>query len=256
MLDFQNKNVVVTGGASGIGREICKMFSKADAHVHILDLNDEQAKTLANQLIAEGQWATAHKCDVTSQPEFTALIDKINAEQAIDILINNAGIAHIGTIESTAEEDMDRLYRVNVKGVYNGMRSCIPHFKKSKRGVILNIASIASSAGLPDRFAYSMTKGAVLTMTFSVARDYINHKIRCNCISPARIHTPFVDQFLTEKYTERKKEMFDQLSAAQPLGRMGSPEEVAKLALYLCSDAASFITGNNYLIDGGFTNLR
>jgi NAD(P)-dependent dehydrogenase (short-subunit alcohol dehydrogenase family) len=140
--------------------------------------------------------------------------------------------------------------------MYLAMQAAIPAMQARKSGVILNLASIAATAGIPDRFAYSMTKGAVLSMTLSVARDLLADGIRCNCISPARVHTPFVDGFVTKNYPGREAETFAKLAAAQPIGRMGTPAEVAKLALYLCSDAASFLTGCDYPIDGGFFNLR
>jgi NAD(P)-dependent dehydrogenase (short-subunit alcohol dehydrogenase family) len=173
----------------------------------------------------------------------------------LDILVNNAGIAHVGNVQNTSEDDFDKLFEVNVKGVYNCMKAVMNRMMAQKGGVILNMASIAAMVGLPDRFAYSMTKGAVLTMTYSVARDYVKHNIRCNCISPARVHTPFVDGFIAKNYPGRETEMFQQLAASQPMGRMGNVEEVAQLANYLCSDAASFISGNDYPIDGGFINL-
>jgi NAD(P)-dependent dehydrogenase (short-subunit alcohol dehydrogenase family) len=174
----------------------------------------------------------------------------------LDILVNSAGVSHIGTAESTAEADFDRLYNVNVKGVYNCLHAAIPVLKKSGGGVILNMCSIAATVGIPDRFAYSMTKGAVYSMTLSVARDYLKDKIRCNCISPARVHTPFVDGFLQKNYPGREQEMFEKLSKTQPIGRMAKPEEIAGLVLYLVSDEASFITGCDYPIDGGFTKLN
>src|SRR6202167_1662219 len=178
------------------------------------------------------------------------------SSERVNILVNNAGVSHIGTVESTSEADFDRLFRVNVKGVYNGIHACIGHMKTSGGGVILNMASIAGSAALADRFAYSMTKGAVIAMTYSVAKDYVHHNIRCNCISPARVHTPFVDGFLRRNYPGKEQEMFEKLEKSQPIGRMAQPEEIAALALYLCSDEASFITGSDYPIDGGFLNLR
>ena len=174
----------------------------------------------------------------------------------IDILVNNAGVAHIGKLENTSEEEFDRIFRINVKGIYNCMFAAIDYMKTGGGGVILNLASIAATAGLADRFAYSMSKGAVLTMTYSVARDYIAQNIRCNCISPARVHTPFVDGFVRKNYPGREQDMFQKLAQSQPMGRMAQPGEVASLALFLCSDASSFITGTNYPIDGGFFNLR
>jgi len=169
--------------------------------------------------------------------------------------LNCAGVAHVGNLEKTAEADIDKLFQVNVKGVYNTMWACIPQMKARNSGVILNMASVAALVGIPDRFAYSMTKGAVIAMTQSVARDYISYGIRCNSISPARVHTPFVDGFLAKNYPGQEKEMFEKLSKTQPIGRMAEPDEIAKLALYLCSDEASFITGTDYPIDGGFVKL-
>jgi NAD(P)-dependent dehydrogenase (short-subunit alcohol dehydrogenase family) len=169
----------------------------------------------------------------------------------LDILVNNAGIAHIGTVESTTEADLDRIYAVNVKGVHLCSQAGVPMMLRGGGGVILNLASIASLIGLTDRFAYSMSKGAVLAMTRSIAVDYVKQGIRCNCVCPARVHTPFVDGFLRDAYPGREQEMFKELSEYQPIGRMAEPEEVAALALYLCSDEASFITGQAYPIDGG-----
>jgi len=181
---------------------------------------------------------------------------ELTGGQRVQILVNNAGISHIGTVESTSDEDFDRVVRVNIKGFYNCMHAVIGHMKNSGGGAILNMASIAGSAGLPDRFAYSMSKGAVIAMTYSVARDYLAHNIRCNCISPARVHTPFVDNYLKKDYPGREQEMFDKLAKSQPIGRMAEPSEVASLASFLCSDEASFITGVDYPLDGGFFNLR
>jgi 2-keto-3-deoxy-L-fuconate dehydrogenase len=174
----------------------------------------------------------------------------------LDVLVNNAGIAHIGTVLTTSPEDLDRLYAVNVRGVYHGLHFGVARMEVQGKGAIVNLASIAAKVGIPDRFAYSMTKGAVLTMTLSVARDFVKKGIRCNCVCPARVHTPFVDGFLQKNYPENREEMFATLSAAQPIGRMGQPEEVAALVAFLCSDEAAFITGAAYDLDGGFTLLR
>lgn len=252
---FTGKTAVITGGGSGIGKAISKTFAEQGATVHILELNPERAVSLVAEIKGKGGNALAHQCDVSAQEEVNRVIASITEKAKIDILVNNAGIAHVGNVETTEEADMDRLYQVNVKGVYNCIRSCITPMK-DHGGVILNMASIASTVGISDRFAYSMSKGAVLTMTYSVAKDYLDYGIRCNSISPARVHTPFVDNFIKKNYPGKEGEMFAKLSKTQPIGRMGKPEEVAHLALYLCSDEASFITGTDFPIDGGFIKLN
>jgi len=244
---------MVTGGGSGIGRAVSLLLAKQGATVTIADINEDQAHAVAEEIGNAGGKATAGQADVSNQQEVTALFGTL---PRLDILVNSAGVSHIGTVESTSEADFDRLYHVNVKGVYNCLHAAVPLMKKGKGGVILNMCSIAATIGIPDRFAYSMTKGAVYSMTLSVAKDYLNDKIRCNCISPARVHTPFVDGFLQKNYPGRVKEMFDKLSKTQPIGRMAKPEEIAALVLYLVSDEASFITGCDYPIDGGFTKLN
>ncbi len=253
---LKNKTAIVTGGGSGIGKAISKTFAKQGANVVILDFNEENGKKTVNEIIENNGKASFYKCDVSNQRNVNEIIENILKNDQIDILVNNAGIAHIGNIEAVEEEDLDRLYNVNVKGVYNCAKAVIPHFKKNNTGVIINMASIASSVGIDDRFAYSMTKGAVLTMTYSIAKDYVKHGIRCNCISPARVHTPFVDGFIKKNYPDNVEEMFEKLSATQPIGRMGKPEEIADLALFLASDEASFITGTDFPIDGGFIKLN
>jgi 2-keto-3-deoxy-L-fuconate dehydrogenase len=255
MFRLDNKTAIVTGGGSGIGKAIATIFAQQGAAVHIVDLDEQGATASVAEIIQAGGKAQFHKCDVSKQAEVIQVADSIAANGAIDILVNNAGIAHIGTAETTAETDFDRLLNVNVKGVYNCLHAVLPHMKKTG-GAILNMASIASLVGIPDRFAYSTTKGAVVGMTLSVAKDYLKHNIRCNCISPARVHTPFVDGFLAKNYPGKEQEMFEKLSKTQPIGRMGKPEEIGYLALYLCSEEASFISGVDYPIDGGFVKLN
>ncbi|MEZ0484832.1 SDR family NAD(P)-dependent oxidoreductase [Fibrella aquatica] len=255
MFSLQHKTALVTGGASGIGLAISETFAQAGASVHILELNLAAAEAAAEQIRAAGGQAQAHGVDVSSQADVQAVVDQIVADGPIHVLVNNAGIAHIGTAESTAEADFDRIFSVNVKGVYNCLHTVLPHLKANGGGVVLNMSSIAATLGLSDRFAYSMSKGAVLSMTLSVAKDYLAHGIRCNCISPARVHTPFVDGFIAKNYPGQEAEVFAKLSASQPIGRMGTPAEVAALALYLCSDEAGFITGNDYPMDGGVVRL-
>jgi NAD(P)-dependent dehydrogenase (short-subunit alcohol dehydrogenase family) len=246
---------VVTGGGSGIGRAIAVKFAFNGATVRIVDVNQKDAEAVATEVSSAGGKASAHACDVSNQQQVIATFDEIARQGSVNILVNNAGVSHIGNAENTTEEDFDRVLRVNVKGMYNCIHASIGHMKASG-GVILNMASIAGSAGLADRFAYSTSKGAVIAMTYSVARDYIAHNIRCNCISPARVHTPFVDGYLRKTYPGREQEMYDKLAKTQPIGRMGEPAEVASLALFLCSDAARFITGVDYPLDGGFMNMH
>src|SRR5687768_11737497 len=251
---FAGRTVIVTGGGSGIGQAIATLFGARGARVGILDLSSADATVRA---ITDAGGAAEHvACDVSKQDEVSHAFAEIRERFGpLDILVNSAGVAHVGTVEQTSEADLDRIYAVNVKGVYNCLKLGVVAMK-GQGGAILNVASVAATVGIADRFAYSMSKGAVLTMTLSVARDYIHQKIRCNCISPARVHTPFVDGFLARNYPGREAEVFDQLAKTQPIGRMGVPSEIAELALFLCSDAASFITGSNYPIDGGFLTLK
>ena len=240
----------ITGAASGIGRAIAAEYLLAGAIVHLIDRDATAGATTAHEL---GGASRPHTCDVSDAAAVSRIFSAIGA---VDILVNNAGVSHIGNIAVTTPEDFERLFRVNVQGVYLCTRSVVDGMVARGRGVILNMASVAGSAGLADRFAYSMTKGAVQAMTLSVARDYVQSGIRCNSISPGRVHTPFVDNYLAKHYPGREREMFDKLSATQPLGRMGQPAEIASLARFLASDEAAFITGSDYPIDGGFLNLH
>lgn len=256
LFNLTGKTAVITGGGSGIGRAIAEIFAQQGAEVFIVELNKDAAEEAAKAIQQKGGTAYPLSCNVANQKEveeaFATVIEK---KTKLDVLVNCAGIAHIGNVENTTEADFEKVFTVNVKGVYNCMRGAIGTMKQHG-GVILNMASVASSVGIVDRFAYSMSKGAVLTMTLSVAKDYIKHNIRCNCISPARVHTPFVDGFIQKNYPGKEKEMFEKLSASQPIGRMGKPHEVAALALYLCSDEAAFVTGSDFPIDGGFIRLN
>ena len=252
VFDLATKVAVVTGAGSGIGAAIARLFARQRARVVVLDLDEAAARRTADQIGEAGGQAVAITCDVADGRQVARAFDRIVAvHDRIDILVNNAGIAHVGTIERTTEGDFDRLFAVNVKGVYLCARAAVPTMIAQGGGVILNMASIASLVGVPERFAYSMTKGAVHTMTMSIAVDYVKQHIRCNCICPARIHTPFVDEYVARHYAGREAETLAQLASYQPIGRMGSAEEVAHLALYLCSDEAGFVTGQAYPIDGG-----
>ena len=243
--DLSEKKAVVTGGSSGIGKAIAETLDEKGAEVFIVDLNENPSykKTEIHTILA----------DITQGDELNKSLAYL--PKNIDILVNNAGIGFVGNIEQTKEEDFDRLYQVNVKGVFNCVKAILPRMK-NKGGVIVNMASIVSHIAVKERLAYTTTKGAVAAMTNAIAKDYLSDGIRCNGVSPARVHTPFVDSYLEKNYPGKEKEMFDNLSQTQPIGRMAKPLEVADLVLYLCSDEASFITGTDFPIDGGFIKLN
>lgn len=238
--NLKDKNIIVTGGSSGIGESIIDLLLENYGTVINIDVNNNsKTKTIIS--------------DITRNKDIKKIINSV--PDKIDILINNAGIGLVGNIENTNEKDFDKIFEVNVKGLFNITKALIPRMKKDG-GTIINMASTAAIVGLDDRFAYSASKGAVMSMTNSIAKDYISFGIRCNSISPGRVHTPFVDSYLEKFYPDNKKEMFEKLSKTQPLGRMAKPSEVASLVLYLCSDEASFITGSDFQIDGGFVKLN
>lgn len=253
MFRFDEKTAAVTGAASGIGKATALVLARQGAEVLVVDVNQAAAAATAEEIKSGGGKARPVVCDVTNEESVAAAFAGI---ARLDILVNSAGISHIGNLENTTAADFERLFSVNVKGVFLCMQAALRCMKKQGSGVIINLASIANHVGLADRFAYSMTKGAVHAMTLSVAKDYIGAGIRCNSISPARVHTPFVDGFLHKNYPGREEEMFRKLSHSQPIGRMASPDEVAALILYLSSDEASFITGMDYPIDGGVIHLN
>ena len=257
MFDFQDKTVVITGGGSGIGAAMVRRFAQHRAKVAIVELDLEKARSFASEIANPSLDIRCYGANVADQKEIISTMQGVIKDLGgVDVLINNAGISQIANLDQTKEQDFDRVFAVNVKGAYNCMYAVIEHMKTKKSGVILNMCSVAATLGIPDRFAYSATKGAIRSMTFAVAKDYLDYNIRCNCISPARVHTPFVDNYLKTNYPGKEKEMFSKLEATQPIGRMAKPEEIANLAVYLCSQEAAFITGTDYAIDGGFITLN
>lgn len=253
MFQLEQKIALVTGGGSGIGREVCVVLAKQGAKVYVVDNNEQNAIATAEIIKKQGGKAYVMVVDVTNQK---VLKETYSQLEFLHILVNCAGVSHIGNATNTEEQDFEKIFSVNVKGVYNSLFSAIPIMQKTGGGAIVNISSIVAKVGVADRFAYGMSKGAVHAMTLSVAKDFIKDNIRCNSISPARVHTPFVDGFLKKNYPGKETEMFDKLSKTQPIGRMGKPIEIAHQVLYLCSDEANFITGSDYAIDGGYVTLN
>jgi len=257
MFKLSGKTAVITGGGSGIGQAIATTFAKQGAQIDIIEIDAVAAAETVGQIEAQGGQVAVHACDVSRHHEVLSTFEKLAAERGqIDCLVNNAGIAHVGNVVNTSEEDFDRVMSVNLKGVFNCLKGGVTQMLKTGGGSIVNIASTVSVMAINDRLAYSTSKGGVVAMTYSVAKDYLRENIRCNAILPGRIHTPFVDGFIAKNYPDREEEMFQKLSDYQPVGRMGKPEEVAALAVFLCSDEASFITGCPYPVDGGTLYVR
>ncbi|MFT5470919.1 MAG: 2-keto-3-deoxy-L-fuconate dehydrogenase [Verrucomicrobiales bacterium] len=257
-LEFNNKTAIVTGGASGIGLAIARRFAEGGAAVEILDLNEADLDSAAAGIRESGGEVSTSVCDVSNAAQVDEVISAIHKRRGkIDILVNNAGIAHVGNALTTTPEDFERVQRVNVFGVANCLRAALRFMvDDGGGGAILNIASTLSLMAIDDRFAYGTSKGAVLSMTYAVAKDFLAHKIRCNALMPGRVHTPFVDGFIAKNYPGREAEMFEKLSEYQPVGRMAQPDEIAAAALFLCSDEASFITGTAMPVDGGTLSIR
>ena len=247
---LQDKKAIITGGGSGIGAAICRRFAAEGASITILDCDADAGQGVADTL--GGQFI---QCDVADEQSVMTVFSQLK-DSAPDILVNNAGIAHVGEIATTCPEDFDRVMRVNVRGPYLCSRAALPAMLERGNGCILNLASVAAKLGIADRFAYSTSKGAVYSMTLSIARDYVERGIRANCLCPARVHTPFVDNYLKENYPGEEAGMFAKLEASQPIGRMAKPDEIAALAAYICSEEAAFVTGAAFDIDGGFTLLK
>ena len=251
---MNNKTILITGGASGIGLALVEKFTTEGSNVYFIDSNGLLGRQVEKEFQEKGKSVTFLEVDIREESQVQHAIQSIPSK--LDVLINNAGISHIGNLASTTLADFERLFAVNVSGMFLCSQAALPKLIEEGGGSILNMCSVAATMGIPDRFAYSMTKGATLSMTLSIARDYVNQGIRCNCISPGRVHTPFVDGFLAKNYPGKEQEMFEKLAATQPIGRMGTPTEIAELAYFVSSDAGKFITGSNFTIDGGFTGIK
>ena len=257
MFSLTGKTAVVTGAGSGIGQAIAIALARQGAFVDVLDVNDHTADETVDQIRSTGGQAEGIKCDVSNHVQVQELFSKLGRDRGgLDCLVNNAGIAHVGNITNTSEEDFARVMSVNLKGVFNCLKGGGRQMLKSSGGAIVNIASTVATMAINDRLAYSTSKGGVLAMTYSVAKDHLHDNIRCNAILPGRIHTPFVDGFIAKNYPDNQAEMFKKLSEYQPIGRMGTPEEVGAMAVFLCSDEASFVTGCPFPVDGGTMYVR
>ncbi len=242
----------MTGAGSGIGAAIAEVFARAGAHVIVSEINETAGKETVKRIDASGGKSQFLALDVSSADSAEALAKQIHHQHGrLDVLVNNAGIGHVGTMMQTTAADLDRLYSVNVRGVFNVTKAFLPHMIERKSGNIVNLASIGGVVGIRDRLAYCTTKFAVVGLTKSMALDHALDGIRVNCICPGRVETPFVSARLKE-YPDPEK-AYQEMAATQALGRMAKPEEIANAALYLASDESAFVTGTAFLIDGGWS---
>jgi 2-keto-3-deoxy-L-fuconate dehydrogenase len=240
---LDGKKALITGGASGIGEAAGRAFSRAGAQVIILDLNGPAAAKLATEL-----GGVALACDITNGERVSAAFASLSH---LDILVNNAGIGLVGNIEETELADFERIFRINVGGLYQVTRAAMPLLLAS-HGSIVNIGSVAGLIGVKRRFAYCASKGAVVAMTRQLAVDYPT-QIRVNCICPGTVDTPFVEGYLDKYHKHEKEKVREELNQRQPIGRLGKPEEIANMAVYLSSEEAGFVNGSVIAIDGGWT---
>jgi 2-keto-3-deoxy-L-fuconate dehydrogenase len=252
MFRLDNKITLVTGAGSGIGEAIAILFAKAGAFVGVIDQDEAAAQKTAQTITEQGGQAKAIHLDITDEEKCVDVTESIQEEFGhIDILVNNAGIGHVGTLLETEGEDMDRMYSVNVRGVFNMTKAVLTDMIGSGKGNIINLASIGGVVAVRDRLAYCTTKFAVVGFTKCIALDHAAEGIRCNCICPGRVETPFVSARLKE-YPDPEK-AYKEMASTQALGRMAKPEEIASAALYLACDESAFVTGTPFLIDGGWS---
>ena len=252
MFSLENKITLVTGAGSGIGAAIAGTFARAGAFVFLTDRDEKSGRARTEQIKSEKGEAEFLELDVTSEEQCRRVAETVlTGKGRLDVLVNNAGIGHVGTMLQTTGADLDRLYAVNVRGVFNVTRVFLSHMLGRKSGNIINLASIGAVVGIRDRVAYCTTKFAVAGLTRSMALDHAKDGIRVNCICPGRVETPFVTARLAE-YPDPATARLE-MSATQAVGRMGRPEEIAAAALYLASDESAFVTGTEFIIDGGLS---
>jgi NAD(P)-dependent dehydrogenase (short-subunit alcohol dehydrogenase family) len=251
MFDLSGKHALVTGAGSGIGAAIAETLARAGASVLVTDLDPSSARATAERIGAAGGKAASASLDVTDEADCRRIAGEVAASAGrLDVLVNNAGVGHVGTLLQTAGSDLDRLYAVNVRGVFNVSKAFLPGMLERRSGAIVNMASVGGTVGIRDRLAYCTTKFAVVGLTKSMALDHAADGVRVNCICPGRVETPFVAARLRE-YPDPER-AYREMSSSQAVGRMGRPEEIAAAALYLASDEAVFVTGSALIIDGGW----
>lgn len=251
-MKLEERVAVITGAGSGIGRAMALLFAREGARIVAADVNESAARQTADLIAGESGTSMAFNVDVVKAVEVQAMVEAaVSTYGAIDILCNNAGIGSTTDVVEATPEEWDRVMSVNVKSVYLGCKYAIPHMLRQGRGVIINTASVAGMVGLVKRASYSASKGAVIALTRQVAIEYVEQGIRVNCLCPGTVDSPWVGRLLDQAADPAAARAA--LVARQPVGRLGTPEEVAAAALYLASDDASFITGTALVIDGGLT---
>jgi 2-keto-3-deoxy-L-fuconate dehydrogenase len=256
MFRLENKIALVTGSGSGIGREIAHLYARQGARVFVADIQPDAAERVVTEITEQDGVSFALSLDVADEKQVQAAVARIVNEQGrLDILVNNAGISHVGNVLETTLQDWERLMRVNTTGVFLCSKYAVKQMveQEPQGGVLVNIASVAGMIAVDRRFPYGASKGAVISMTRSIAMDFVDKNIRANAICPGTVHTPFVEGYLERSFPDKKDEMRQQLHARQPIGRMGRPDEIASAALYLASEEAAFVTGSALVIDGGWT---
>jgi NAD(P)-dependent dehydrogenase (short-subunit alcohol dehydrogenase family) len=252
MFSLQNKVALITGAGSGIGASIAEVLARAGAHVFVADRDEAGGRKTVELIRAAGHAADFLMLDVTNEAQCEAARAAVHSRfQRLDILVNNAGVGHVGTMLQTTGADLDRIYAVNVRGMFNVTKAFISGMVEAKRGNVINLASIGGVVAVRDRLAYTTSKFAVVGFTKALALDHALQGIRANCICPGRVETPFVKARLAE-YPDPAK-AYQEMASTQALQRMAQPEEIAAAALYLASDESSFVTGTDFIIDGGWT---